>query len=205
MRRRPRVARQLSVRRAGRPHCGRRASRQAPRRRGARAYVGAIRRGSAGITAPGSSWPQSTRSVQRKRRPTSNVDSMIVLRARRGAAGSKYVTLRGGLRRAFRSSSFGQGTVRLNSMRTNGPACLGIGSRPFQAIQSRRPRGGCAALVRAAIWNRFVAGARRSSLGKRVGFAFGSRSRGPILPCSVSPRHQRTVPGSVSTRNSLGY
>jgi integrase len=36
------------------------------------------------ITAPGSSWLQSTRIVQRKRRPTSNVDSMIVLRARRG-------------------------------------------------------------------------------------------------------------------------
>ena len=71
------------------------------RRRGARAYVGAIRRGIGRITAPGSSWPQSTRSVQRKRRPTSNVDSMMVLRARRGATGSKYVTLRGGLRRAI--------------------------------------------------------------------------------------------------------
>jgi len=33
--------------------------------------------------------PQSTRIVQRKRRPTSNVDSMTVLRARRGATGSK--------------------------------------------------------------------------------------------------------------------
>jgi predicted 3-demethylubiquinone-9 3-methyltransferase (glyoxalase superfamily) len=41
------------------------------------------------ITAPGSSWPQSTRIVQRKRRPTSNVDSMMVLRARRGGTGSK--------------------------------------------------------------------------------------------------------------------
>ena len=39
-----------------------------------------------------------TRIVQRKRRPTSNVDSMMVLRARRGGTGSKYVTLRGGLR-----------------------------------------------------------------------------------------------------------
>jgi hypothetical protein len=36
------------------------------------------------ITAPGSSWPQTTRIVQLKRRPTSNVDSMMVLRARRG-------------------------------------------------------------------------------------------------------------------------
>src|SRR5207237_6188163 len=49
----------------------------------------------------GSSWPQSTRIVQLKRRPTSNVDSMMVLRARRGGTGSKYVTLRGGLRRAI--------------------------------------------------------------------------------------------------------
>src|SRR5258705_3371466 len=53
------------------------------------------------ITAPGSSWPQSIRIVQLKRRPTSNVDSMIVLRARRGGTGSKYVTLRGGLRRGI--------------------------------------------------------------------------------------------------------
>jgi hypothetical protein len=35
------------------------------------------------ITAPGSSWPQSTRIVQLKRRPTSKVDSMMVLGARR--------------------------------------------------------------------------------------------------------------------------
>src|SRR6266705_4063968 len=49
----------------------------------------------------GSSWLQSTRIVQRKRRPTSNVDSMMVLRARRGGTGSKYVTLRGGVRRAI--------------------------------------------------------------------------------------------------------
>jgi len=33
--------------------------------------------------------PQSMRIVQLKRRPTSNVDSMIVLRARRGGTGSK--------------------------------------------------------------------------------------------------------------------
>jgi hypothetical protein len=45
--------------------------------------------GSGRITSPGSSWPQSTRIVQRKRRPTSKVDSMIVLRARRGGTGSK--------------------------------------------------------------------------------------------------------------------
>jgi hypothetical protein len=45
--------------------------------------------------------PQSTRIVQRKRRPTSNVDSMMVLRARRGAIGSKYMTFRGGLPRAI--------------------------------------------------------------------------------------------------------
>ena len=45
--------------------------------------------GSGRITAPGSSWPQSMRIVQRKRRPTSKVDSMIVLRARRGATGPK--------------------------------------------------------------------------------------------------------------------
>ena len=37
--------------------------------------------GAGRITAPGSSWPQSIRIVQRKRRPTSKVDSMMVLRA----------------------------------------------------------------------------------------------------------------------------
>src|SRR5258708_26540463 len=57
--------------------------------------------GTGRITEPASSWLQSTRIVQRKRRPTSNVDSMMVLRARRGGTGSKYVTLRGGLRRAI--------------------------------------------------------------------------------------------------------
>jgi hypothetical protein len=41
------------------------------------------------MTAPGSSRPQSTRIVQRKRRPSSKVDSLTVLRARRGATGSK--------------------------------------------------------------------------------------------------------------------
>jgi hypothetical protein len=45
--------------------------------------------GTGRITAPASSWPQSSRIVQRKRRPTSKVDSMMVLRARRGRTGSK--------------------------------------------------------------------------------------------------------------------
>ena len=40
--------------------------------------------------------------------PTSNVDSMTVLRARRGGTGSKKVTLRGGCGGPFRSSSLGQ-------------------------------------------------------------------------------------------------
>ena len=40
--------------------------------------------GSGRITAPGSSCPQSMRMVQRNRRPTSNVDSITVVRARRG-------------------------------------------------------------------------------------------------------------------------
>ena len=39
----------------------------------------------------GMSRPQSTRIVQLKRRPTSNVDSMMVLRAKRDGTGSKYV------------------------------------------------------------------------------------------------------------------
>ena len=48
MRRRPRGARRSSVRRADRPHCGPRANPQAPLRRGARAYAGAIRQVPAG-------------------------------------------------------------------------------------------------------------------------------------------------------------
>src|ERR1700756_2118974 len=57
--------------------------------------------GAGRIPAPGSSWPQSTRIVHRKRRPTSKVDSITVLRARRGATGSKYLTFRGGVRRGL--------------------------------------------------------------------------------------------------------
>ena len=98
MRRRPRGARRLSVRRADRPHCGQSASSSSSRRSG---ICGCHSPGTGRITAPGSSWPQSTRIVQLKRRPTSNVDSMMVLRARRGGTGSKYVTLRGGVRRAI--------------------------------------------------------------------------------------------------------
>ena len=41
------------------------------------------------ITAPGLSSPQSIRIVQRKRLSSSKVDSMIVLRPRRGGTGSK--------------------------------------------------------------------------------------------------------------------
>jgi hypothetical protein len=52
-------------------------------------HVGCHSPGSGRMTAPGSSWPQSIRIVHRKRRPTSKVDSMTVLRARRGATGSK--------------------------------------------------------------------------------------------------------------------
>jgi hypothetical protein len=52
MRRRPRGARRLSVRRADRPHCGRRASPRAPLRRGARGYAGAIRRARVVLGAP---------------------------------------------------------------------------------------------------------------------------------------------------------
>jgi uncharacterized protein (DUF2235 family) len=63
------------------------------------------------LIAPGSNWPQSTRIVQRQRRPTSKVDSTTVLRARRGATGSKYVTFRGGLQRALPILLVGQGAV----------------------------------------------------------------------------------------------
>jgi hypothetical protein len=43
--------------------------------------------GSGRITAPGSSWPRSMGIVQRKRRPTSKVDSMTRIRSEgRGAA-----------------------------------------------------------------------------------------------------------------------
>jgi hypothetical protein len=49
--------------------------------------------------------------VQRKRRPTSRVDSMIVLRARCGGAGSKYVTSRAGCGGPFRGPPPGSGAV----------------------------------------------------------------------------------------------
>ena len=99
--RRPPGARRPSAPRTDRRHRGRRANRQSSsssRRSGMR---GCHSPGTGRITVPGSSRPQSTRNVQRKRRPTSNVASMTVLRARRGATGSNQVTLRGGLRRAI--------------------------------------------------------------------------------------------------------
>jgi hypothetical protein len=60
-------------------HCGELIDRVAARGQALLPSAGVAR-----ITAPGSSWPQSTRMVQRKRRPTSNVDSMMVWRAKRG-------------------------------------------------------------------------------------------------------------------------
>ena len=101
MHQRPRGARRLSERRADRPHCGRRASRQAPRHRGIPACAGAIRRVPAGSPRRGRVGRNRCASCSgRGGRPrTSN--SMMVLRARRGGTGSKYVTLRGGLRRAI--------------------------------------------------------------------------------------------------------
>jgi hypothetical protein len=100
IRRRPRGARRRSGRRADRPRCVPPASPQALLRRGARACADAIRRVPAGSPRRGRVRQQSTRIVQRKRRPTSNVDSMMVLRVRRGGTGSKYVTPWGGVRRA---------------------------------------------------------------------------------------------------------
>jgi hypothetical protein len=64
---------------------------------------------------------------ERKRRPTSNVVSMMVLRARRGATGSKYVTLRGGLRRAIPFLLVGSGGCATSSIlcgETVLPPCL---------------------------------------------------------------------------------
>src|SRR5271169_14934 len=84
------------------------------------------------ITASGSSCPQSTRSVQRKRRPTSKVDSITVLRGRRGGTGSNQVTLWGGLRRAIPfllvRSRCGRRVI-LFLCNQNAPACIGISWR----------------------------------------------------------------------------
>jgi hypothetical protein len=107
--------------------------------------------GSGRITAPGSSWPQSTRIVQRKRRPTSNVDSMMVLRARRGGTGSKYVTLRGGLRRAIpfllvRSGGYAKSPILCGQ--TVLPACVLPGDQR-QGRSATCRANGCDARV----WN----------------------------------------------------
>jgi hypothetical protein len=64
----PRDGRRWSERRADRPHCGRRASRQAPHRRAARACAGAIPGVSAGSPRRGRA-RRSRRSMQRKPRP----------------------------------------------------------------------------------------------------------------------------------------
>jgi hypothetical protein len=52
--------------------------------------------GSGRIAAPGVELAAVDGLVQRQRRPTSNVDSMMVLRARRGGTGWQHVTFRGG-------------------------------------------------------------------------------------------------------------
>jgi hypothetical protein len=58
---------------------------------------------------------------------------MMVLRARRGGTGSKYVTLRGGLREAIPFLSLAQGVVRRvpnsTDRRQNGPARTRIARR----------------------------------------------------------------------------
>jgi hypothetical protein len=89
------------VRRADRPHCGRRASRPA-------LFVEALGHtrlpfaGHRSDHRAGIELAAIDALVQRKRRPTSNVDSMTVLRARRGGTGSmNQVTLRGRLRLAI--------------------------------------------------------------------------------------------------------
>jgi hypothetical protein len=74
------------------------------------------------------------RIVQLKRRPTPKVDSMMVLRARRGRTGSKYVTLRGGRRRAIpfllvRSGWCARSWNFYADKRKNGLACLCIAWR----------------------------------------------------------------------------
>ena len=80
--------------------------------------------GTGRITAPGSSRPQSIRIVQRKRRPTSNVelDDGVAREARRDRLEIRDFA---GWTAAghFRSSSFGQGAAGkiLYSMRINGP------------------------------------------------------------------------------------
>jgi hypothetical protein len=57
--------------------------------------------GTGRITAAGSSRPRWPRILQRKRRPMSNVDSMMVLQAKRGGTSPEYVTMRAGARGAF--------------------------------------------------------------------------------------------------------
>jgi 2-haloacid dehalogenase len=77
-----------SARQADRRNCGRRANLRAPLRRGAR-HAGVPFAGFWPDHRVGIELPQSTRIVQRKRGLTSNVGSMMVLRARRGGTGSK--------------------------------------------------------------------------------------------------------------------
>ena len=126
IRRRPRGARQLSGRPADRRHFGPRASPQAPHRRGARACAGAIRRVPAG--SPRRARARHNRSAScsgsggRPRRS----NSMTVFRARRGGTGSKYVTLRGGLRRAIPFLLVGQTVWGQLYMGENGPARMSI-------------------------------------------------------------------------------
>jgi hypothetical protein len=69
--------------------------------------------GSGRITAPGSIWPQSTRMVQRKRRPTSNVDfdEDVAGEARRDRLEIGEVTFRGGLWRVIPLLRVGQAGV----------------------------------------------------------------------------------------------
>jgi hypothetical protein len=89
--------------------------RKLPPRRGARACAGANRRAPAGVSprrvgaghVRRASWSRSG-----GRRPTST--RMMVVGARRGGTGSKYVTFRGGLRRAIPFLLVGSGACIKN-------------------------------------------------------------------------------------------
>ena len=117
-------------RRADRPHRGRRASRRALHRRGARACAGAIRRVSAGSPPrPGRAGHNRHAACSGSGGRPRRSNSIMVLRARRGGAGSKYLTLRGGVRRAIpfllvRSAGAGRKVPLFYASKTVRRACL---------------------------------------------------------------------------------
>src|ERR1700730_1482971 len=155
--------------------------------------------GTGRITAPGSSWLQSTRIVQRKRRPTSNVDSMMVLRARRGGTGSKYVTWRGGRRRALPLLLVRSGGCARSSIlrgQTAKRSCLCVYCLAAKGGAAPPPRSASNGKRESATWGDMALSGLRAQRGAVEGphFRRGARKTALLIVKTPAPSQSSAIP-----------